>query len=139
MEEIEKRIIELEEVVDKKINEFDKKWFADERVITNFTEDFNNYSVLKNKACGAALIELKKLRLKFRMERKPILSPLPDYGDVMTLVDFIETVEMGGFIDYDGYGHYIHEDQETDIEIYPSDVKKGNLRKEFKSIIWYNR
>lgn len=63
----------------------------------------------------------------------------PDYGDKMSLEDFKKYCEFGGFIDYDGFGHYMKDGFETSITIYPSDFKKGNIRKEFKEIIWYNR
>ena len=80
---------------------------------------------------------------EFSRERRSImpykLTPLPDYGDTMSLDDFIENVKCGGFIDYDGFGHYIKDGQETNIEIYPSDVKHNAIREEFDSIIWFNR
>ena len=34
---------------------------------------------------------------------------------------------------------FVENDMMTNIEIYPSDVKKGNIRKEFNKIIWFNR
>ena len=57
----------------------------------------------------------------------------------ISLKDFIECVKCGGFINYDGYGKYVKNGMETDIEIYPSDVKNKNVRKEFDKIIWFNR
>jgi hypothetical protein len=67
------------------------------------------------------------------------LSELPDYGDVMTLEHFIENVKDGGFIDYDGFGNYVKDGKMSNIEIYPSDVKHNMIRKDFDTIIWFNR
>lgn len=74
-----------------------------------------------------------------RMNRPPRFEPIPDYGEVMTLADFIKRVEGGWFIDYDGYGHYVREGQDSRIEIYPSDVKNKAVRTDFDTIIWFNR
>jgi hypothetical protein len=67
------------------------------------------------------------------------LDNIPDFADVMPLKEFIKCVESGGFIDYDGYGHYVLDGKETNIIIQPSDVKHGAIRWEFDSVAWYNR
>jgi len=100
---------------------------------------FEEYSLKLNNRCQPELGQLTKLETKLRMEKTPEFSKLSDFGSVMTLADFIENVKCGGFIDYDGYGHYVKDGKESDIEIYPSDVKKGNIRKDFDTIIWFNR
>jgi hypothetical protein len=82
---------------------------------------------------------IAKLDREMRMIMPYELSELPDYGDVMSLEHFIECVDCGGFIDYDGYGHYVKDGKETNIEIYPSDVEYASIRLEFDTIIWYNR
>ena len=76
---------------------------------------------------------------KYRMVKTPIFSELPDYGDVMSLEDFIDNVNCGGFIDYDGSGNYVKDGKESDITIKPSDVKRGTIRTDFDTIVWYNR
>jgi len=76
---------------------------------------------------------------KIRMIKPYTLEPIPDYGDVMPLEEFIECCETGGFIDYDGHGRYVKDGQATNIYVYPSDVKHGAIRKEFDKIIWFNR
>jgi hypothetical protein len=76
----------------------------------------------------------------YRKVKTPkFIRGVPEYGDVMPLDEFIDCVKSGGFIDYDGYGHYIIDDKETDITIYPSDVKHNAVRDDFKKIVWYNR
>lgn len=86
------------------------------------------------------LENVSKLSVQYRLH-KPIgeLKDIPKYGDVMTLEDFVEICQDGGFIDYDGYGKYCTEDKMTDITIIPSDVMSGNYRKDFKKIIWFNK
>ena len=32
-----------------------------------------------------------------------------------------------------------YKDKKSDIEIYPSDVQKGNVRSDFTHVVWYNR
>jgi hypothetical protein len=59
--------------------------------------------------------------------------------DVMTIEDFIECCNDGGFIDYDGSGTYLGEEGLSNIDIYPSDVDHDMVRKDFKKIVWYNR
>lgn len=76
---------------------------------------------------------------KYRMIKTPKFSELPKFGDVMPLSEFIECVNSGGFIDYDGSGNYVKDGMESDIDIYPSDVAHGCVRKDFDTIIWYNR
>jgi hypothetical protein len=83
--------------------------------------------------------QIKELDRQLRLIKPIILSPLPKYSDIMTLDNFIKNVKCGGFIDYDGYGLYIKDDQLTNIDIYPSDVKANSIRTEFTKIIWYNK
>lgn len=81
----------------------------------------------------AALSRKKRLIMPYE------LDDMPDYGDVMSLNDFIETVRDGGFIDYDGSGNYVKDGKMSNIDIYPSDVEYGAIRKDFDTIIWFNR
>ena len=74
-----------------------------------------------------------------RMNMEITLSEIPTYGDRMSLKDFIECVECGGFIDYDGSGNYLEGEQMTNIIILPSDIKHNSIRKEFAEIIWFNK
>jgi len=83
--------------------------------------------------------EAIKLDRRIRLIRPYEISDIPDYGDVMTLNEFKNICRNGGFIDYDGHGHYIDGDKMTDINIYPSDVKTKSLRHELNKIIWFNR
>jgi RNA polymerase-binding transcription factor DksA len=90
---------------------------------------------------GADLIkEQARLSRHLRLNRDPKMSKIDsDLGDRMSLEEFLKCVACGGFIDYDGYGHYVRGDQESDIAIYPSDVVNNAVRPDFTEIIWYNR
>ena len=74
-----------------------------------------------------------------RMLMIPEFEDLSEHGDLMTLKDWLECVACGGFIDYDGFGRYVRDGKESDIEIYPSDVKHDSVRKDFDSVMWFNR
>jgi len=80
-----------------------------------------------------------KLDREQRMLKTPEFKKISNYGDVMSLESFIECVKDGGFIDYDGFGRYVKDDKESDINIYPSDIGYGAVRKDFDTIIWFNR
>ncbi len=84
-------------------------------------------------------LKIASLNREKRLIMIPEFSKLPNFGDVMPLQEFIERVNSGGFIDYDGYGLYIKDNQESNIEIYPSDVKHNSVRKDFDTIIWFNK
>lgn len=95
-------------------------------------EEFHNYMSQSNRKVSEA-------SRKYRMVQTPKYSDIPKYGDVMSLKHFIENVKDGSFIDYDGYGNYVKDGMESDIEIYPSDVKHNAIRKDFDTIVWYNK
>ena len=94
--------------------------------------EFTDYMSGVNEKCSRISREL-------RMIQTPVFDELSTFGDVMSLKDFIDYVNSGGFIDYDGYGHYVRDGKESDITIKPSDVSYGKIRKDFDTIIWFNR
>jgi len=83
--------------------------------------------------------KIRPLSQEKRMIMDYKLSPISDFGDVMSLKSFISACRDGMFIDYDGHGYYVEGDQETDIMILPSDVMSGRYRKDFNQIIWFNK
>jgi len=88
---------------------------------------------------------------------KEKLELIPNYGDHMTLEQFIGSCKSGCFIDYDGYGYYATKDRMTNIVIRPSHVTgkgstfsmktgkyrkvkiKVNIDKSYSHIVWFNR
>jgi hypothetical protein len=83
--------------------------------------------------------KVEELSRKIRMIDNYELSDIPKYGSRMKLSDFIENVKSGGFIDYDGTGNYVKDNKMVNITIYPSDVEKNSIRKDFNEIVWFNR
>ena len=67
------------------------------------------------------------------------MSPIPDYGDLMTLEDWVSAVKSGGFIDYDGDGRYATEKEISNKYVKPSDVRKGKVDKSWTHVVWFNR
>jgi hypothetical protein len=122
-EQIEKELEEAEEAYDKKFNEdnTNRSW-----------DQFLRYAGPEIKKLGELSRE-KRMMMPYKMEE------IPDYGDVMTLKDFIACVNDGGFIDYDGYGNYARDNMMSNITILPSDVKHNAIRKDFDTVVWFNR
>jgi hypothetical protein len=67
------------------------------------------------------------------------LNPIPDYGEHMTLDQFVWTCQIGGFINDDGSGEYATAHQVTNIIVHPSDIRKGNIDRRWSHVVWYNR
>lgn len=74
------------------------------------------------------------------------LEPISDVGDQMSIAQFYETVMDGGFIDYDGFGHYATDTQQRKTVIKPSDVRAHLLKDGadpratgFNRVVWFNR
>jgi len=80
-----------------------------------------------------------KLGREKRMLMTPEFDELSEYGDVMSLEHFFDCVKGGGFIDYDGFGRYVRDGKESNIDIYPSDIQHKSVRDDFDTIIWFNR
>lgn len=115
----------LNNVIDEKLSKCDFSSFKT-------FEEYENYT--KNEANQIAKLSREK-RLIISYE----LSEMLDYGDLMTLQDFIDCVKSGLFIDYDGYGYYVKDNMVSNIIIKPSDVLHNSIRKDFDKIVWLNR
>lgn len=76
-----------------------------------------------------------------KTEKEIKMRDLPDYGDHMTLEEWISNVKCGGFIDYDGFGYLATETQESNIVIHPSDLQymEGLFDPKFTHVMWYNK
>ncbi len=124
LEQIEKEIDELEDF----LSENDDKFIKETNGIDGYMAKIEPYRKKIN--------ELDRER---RLIMPAVISGDVDNGDVMSLKEFIECCESGGFIDYDGFGYYVKEGKEYNIEIYPSDVENNAIRKDFDTIVWFNR
>lgn len=82
----------------------------------------------------------EELEQKIRQYDTYKLTPIPDYGDHMTMEEFAKWCKTGPvFTDYDGFGYYATDKEESDIKVYPSDITSGNYRKDFTHVVWYNK
>lgn len=102
------------------------------------SNDYPDYQSFE-KALNPYTTQANALDREQRMLMPIEYSDLPNYGTIMSLESFIETVKSGGFIDYDGFGSYVKDGKESNINIYPSDIKYNLIRPGFDTIIWYNR
>lgn len=48
-------------------------------------------------------------------------------------------MKSGGFIDYDGSGNYARDGKMSNISIYPSDVNRKAIRRDFDTVVWFNK
>lgn len=97
-------------------------------------EKTNMCSTETRQCYGQIIVIEKKPQIKF--------EKLPSYGDLMTIEEWLENVECGGFIDYDGSGTLAYKDKMSDIDVYPSMVKSGMfqmIRGDFTHVVWFNR
>ena len=70
------------------------------------------------------------------------LGPIPDYGDLFTIEEFMEMARGLGFIDWDGTGYFATKDGLSDIVARPSTLLQGFPMKhtgEFTHIMWFNK
>jgi hypothetical protein len=65
---------------------------------------------------------------------------MPDYGDLMTLEEFLVAVKAGGIGDDDGSAYLASALGCTGIQVRPSDVLGGiTLGTKFSHIAWFNK
>jgi hypothetical protein len=69
-----------------------------------------------------------------------------DYGDLIPIEEWLECVDQGMFIDYDGDGDLLEKVGDDyyliKASIYPSMVEQGMLENDLKEathVMWYNK
>lgn len=67
------------------------------------------------------------------------MENIPDYGDLMTLQEFIKSCHSGLFTDYDGFGNYSDGKMMSEKEVSPSDITFGIIDRKWSHIVWFNR
>lgn len=61
-----------------------------------------------------------------------------DFGLVLTVKDFLEEVECGMYIDYDGSGFPVKEGLvDISLNVYPSEIEK--IPTDADHIVWFNK
>ena len=107
IKEIDDRITELRILVKEKEKEWDRileeKYPSDDineyaRTLEtrNLFNEFGEFQEFLNPEQA----EIEALSDEKRMIKPYKLSPIPDYGDVMTLKEFIDHCKCGNFVDY---------------------------------------
>jgi hypothetical protein len=130
--EISKRIEEINDQIKKlyvKLDGKDKKWDW------SGNNSYDDYEEFRRPETDM----ICKLGREKRMICPYVLSEIPEESDVMSLDNFISNCKEGYFSDYDGSGNYCINGKMTDIDIYPSDIHFKSIRKEFDTIVWFNK
>lgn len=65
--------------------------------------------------------------------------PIPDYGDLFIMKDFIDSVKSGYITNEDGTGIYASSTGITDIPIRPSDILNDIASHSFTHVMWFNK
>lgn len=113
---------ELDEVI--KTFDFLNKSFKD---YENLVKPFDN--------------KLNRLSYLAQIQSDVEWKEIPDYGRLLTIEEWIECVDGGGFIDYDGSGNYSDGKRMSNMSVSPSDVDNDQIMKneEFTHIVWFNK
>jgi len=71
--------------------------------------------------------------------KKLKFESIPDYGDLMTMQVFINSVKIGAFTDYDGFGNLSTETQMSNRQLSPSQLRTRKIPKWATHIVWFNK
>lgn len=66
-------------------------------------------------------------------DQRQYKKDLPDYGDLMTVDQWNESVENGTFTNDDGFGHWVKNNKESEDEVFSTPQKDAT------HVIWYNK
>jgi hypothetical protein len=122
-----------------KIQEFKDKIRAQQVKIDAIDKDWDYsrpYSEYMNKV-EAFFYNIEAYNREIRLLDAYTLSPIS--GHLMTIESFSESVDDGVFMDDDGIGYYANIDQQSDINVCPSDFEYNRVRTDFTHVSWYNR
>jgi hypothetical protein len=131
----------MEDIKERRFKRLEKSWAELFRRVYGIKPEIEGIQDMLHDFADEVLETAKWIPNKERTAN--FCTPIPEYGDVMTLDAFQESVESGAFIDYDGFGHpAIKKDAYTlrmdqSMNIYPSeadDVPEGTTH-----IVWFNR
>jgi hypothetical protein len=73
--------------------------------------------------------------------RTIIFDDVPNYGDLIEIEEFLNDIESGGFIDYDGCGHFATSDKMSNVEIWIKALFLGkqDIPNWATHIMWFNK
>jgi hypothetical protein len=68
------------------------------------------------------------------------MRPIPEYGDLMTVGDFLASCQCGLFIDYDGQRCLATETEMSSVTVYPSNIEDMLVEHpQYTHVVWFNR
>ncbi len=78
----------------------------------------------------------------FEWGKKNIIN-MPDFCELYTIEEWVNCVDEGYLIDYDGFGNVVYYDSDANVYrigegIYPSEVNSSKIDCTVTHIIWYN-
>jgi len=96
----------------------------------------NAFSFEKSKGSLSVLPSVLSYYYEIYQEK---LEPIPSYGDLFTLDDFIGMCKDGTLINSDGTGYYATEQGMSDVAVYPSSVMQNDISKKWTHVVWFNK
>jgi hypothetical protein len=66
-------------------------------------------------------------------------EPIPDYGDHMTIEEFIDACHGGGITDHDGSACYATAKHMYDVPAVPSVIAAAGPDRRFTHVVWFNK
>lgn len=81
--------------------------------------------------------EILRLRRAKPLDTIPYEDAISEYGDIMTVGEWLDACMDGLLINYDGHGHPARDGMMSDFSIYPSIMHL--VPKDATHIIWFNR
>lgn len=110
------------------------------------TEPEQRNEILSSIMTGAIQIDLAmllaaldKYRSGIKQQIEPEFKSRSDFGDYMTIREFIAAVKCKAYVDSDGFGYYCVNGLQSDVEVKPSDVVDGEWDKRFTHVNWFNK
>ena len=67
------------------------------------------------------------------------MKPIPSYGHLMTVKEYVKAVKSNCFIDYDGYGYYASKTEMSEEIAIPSETFQNGPKSGFPYVVWFNR
>jgi len=103
--------------------------------VQDFTDQYRNSIGLQN------LIAELYPSINIKIPKEVKFEEMPEYGDKMTLDSWLECVESGSFIDYDGHGNLATPYEMSNIRVWPSLHMDGKLERPnwATHVIWFNK
>lgn len=80
--------------------------------------------------------EMDNLEYQIQLHTPVMYEKIPSFSDKMELSTFISFVECDIYTDIEGIAYYSDGYRMTNKPLYPSDIKAGRIRSDFKYIVW---